>query len=682
MRNGGSRHSRPGGPCRDLTRRWLGYALILALGWAAVTGSLRAQATLYWDTNGSTTGTGSSPSGTWSTSSSDKNWTTNSAGTASTSAWTAGSNAVFSAGTSATGSYTVTVSGTQTVAGITVEDGTPTFSGGILGFTGTTPAISVASGTTTISSEVAGSSGIVKTGAGTLVLGNTANAYTGATNVNAGTLQLASGNVIPDSSALTVASGATFDLNWGNNETVGSIAGAGTIDFRGNTFTFGGNNTSTTFSGTLTDNGAYGTLVKQGAGTVTLSGSNSYSGLTTIEAGTVVAANSNALGSSTYGNVIANGAALQVQGGITLTEGSFSVVGTGTDGSGALRNLSGNNTVAASLNFGGDTTVSSTTGNLTLSGQVDLGSGNTVTVAGSGNTNFSGSINNSGAIAKTGSGTLTFSGSSANSFSGGLDIDAGTVVLAKSAGTNATGGGPVNVGDGTGAAGSAVLSLGAANQIPDYVSQLTINSDGKLALNNFSESVNTIAGTGLIDLGASGHLNVGVSSGSSVFGGSITGAGILEKSGSGTLTFDRSLTFSGTLLLSGGTLALDGNTLAVGTLHITGNTVIDFGGSSASILNVSSFIIDSGAILSVTGWANSVDYFYAQSWAGAVHDTTGVAPVNQVAFSGYTTGNTQWQTYGNQVTPMSPVPEPATYGALFTGLIAAFVVWRRRQVAA
>lgn len=646
--------------------------LLLALPPAA------AQTTLYWDTNGSTAGTSASPSGTWSASSSDKNWSTSADGNVATTAWTAGALAVFSAGTNGTGSYTVTLSGTQGAAGLNIAEGTSTFSGGILSLTGSTPTITVASGlTATIASQITGSSGFTKAGAGTLILSSTANAYTGATAVSAGTLQLASGNVIPDTSALTVASGATFDLNWGNNEAVGSIAGAGTINFRGNTFTFGGDNTSTTFSGTLTDNGAYGTLVKQGTGKTVLSGSNSYSGLTTINAGTLVAANSNALGSSTYGNVIASGAALQLQGGITLTEGSFSLSGTGADGTGALRNVSGDNTLNATLNFGGSTTVSSASGNFVLSGQVDLGSGNTVTVSGGGSTTFSGAINNSGGFTKVDSGTLTFSGSSANSFSGALAINAGTVVLAKSAGANAVAGSAITIGDGTGAVGSAILSLASSNQIADYAPTLTIKSDGKFAVNNFSESINTLAGTGIIDLGSSGYLGVGVNSGSSTFGGSIAGTGTLAKLGSGTLTFDSSLSFSGTLLLSGGTLALNGNTLTLGTLHITGNTVIDFGNSSASLLNVTSFIIDSGATLSVTGWANAVDYFYAQNWAGSVHDTSSIAPVNQVGFSGYSNNSTQWLSYGNQITPFTPAPEPATYGALLTGFAAAIAFWRR-----
>ena len=54
-----------------------------------------------------------------------------------------------------------------------------------------------------------------------------ANTYTGATTINTGTLALGNNNLIADTSAVSVAAGATFSL--GNfAETIGSLAGAGT----------------------------------------------------------------------------------------------------------------------------------------------------------------------------------------------------------------------------------------------------------------------------------------------------------------------------------------------------------------------------------------------------------------------------------------------------------------------
>src|SRR6478735_8972828 len=99
--------------------RWC-WAMLLIANWMPLNGL--AQATLFWDRNGSPTGAGSSTatlSGTWNTTTS--NWNDSATGSGSTENFVSGSNAVFSAGTSATGvSYTVTVSGTQNANSITV----------------------------------------------------------------------------------------------------------------------------------------------------------------------------------------------------------------------------------------------------------------------------------------------------------------------------------------------------------------------------------------------------------------------------------------------------------------------------------------------------------------------------------------------------------------------------------
>lgn len=114
---------------------------------AAFCVSASAQA-LYWDTNAKTAGAGTTPTGTWSTSSSQKNWNSSSAGTNNPVAWTSGRAARFSAGTDATSSYTVTVSGTQNVSSITVQEGSPTFDSGTINFSDATPGLTIASGST------------------------------------------------------------------------------------------------------------------------------------------------------------------------------------------------------------------------------------------------------------------------------------------------------------------------------------------------------------------------------------------------------------------------------------------------------------------------------------------------------------------------------------------------------
>ncbi len=511
-------------------------------------------------------------------------------------------------------------------------------------------------------------------GTGTLTLSG-ANTYTGATNINSGTLLFGASNVLSASTALSIASGATVDLGWGHSATVASLAGAGTLDLKGGPFTVG-DATNTTFSGTIIDSGGYGNFVKQGSGTLTLSGANTFNGVTTINAGALNLQSNTALGTSTSGNTIASGAALQLQNNISVTKASFGISGSGLGSTGAIRNLSGNNTLNSALALNASTTLGADAGTLTITGDVNLGSSQTLTTTGAGTINLSGALNGSSGVTQAGPGTLVFSGSTANSQTGTTAVNSGTLQLNKTAGTNAIGGGALTIGDGLGAANSATVVLLASNQIADYAGLVTINSDGRLNLNNQSESINTLAGTGSIAFGTTGYLGVGVNSGSSTFGGSLTGTGVLEKLGSGTLTFNSSFNFSGELRLSSGTVVLAGITATVGVLHITGNTILDFGNSSASLLNATTLLIDSGVSLTITNWVNGTDFFYAQNFTGALPDTRGTTPMNQVTFTGSSNNDTSWQGYDHQITP---APEPSTYGALFIGLSLGLVAWRRRH---
>ena len=533
---------------------------------------------------------------------------------------------------------------------------------------------SAGTGSTAFAGTLTGTGTLTKNGTGTLTLSG-ANTYTGATNINSGTLLFGASNVLSASTALTIASGATVDLGWAHSATIASLAGAGTLDLKGGPFTVSGA-TNTAFSGTIIDSGGYGAFVKQGTGTLTLSGANTFNGVTTITAGALNLQSNTALGTSTSGNTIASGAALQLQNNISVTEASFGISGSGIGSTGAIRNISGNNTLNSAIALNASTTLGADAGTLAITGDINLGSSQTLTTTGAGTINLSGALNGSSGVTQAGTGTLILSGSTANSYTGTTTVNSGTLQLNKTAGTNAIGGGALTVGDGIGAANTATVALLASNQIADHAGLVTINSDGRLNLNNQSESINTLAGTGSIAFGTTGYLGVGVNSGSSTFGGSLTGTGVLEKLGSGTLTFNSSFNFSGELRLSSGTVVLAGITATVGVLHITGNTILDFGNSSASVLNATTLLLDSGASLTITNWVNGTDFFYAQNFTGALPDTHGTTPMNQITFTGSSNNDTAWQSFDHQVTP---APEPSTYGALFIGLSLGLVAWRRRR---
>jgi fibronectin-binding autotransporter adhesin len=180
----------------------------------------------------------------------------------------------------------------------------------------------------TLASGLTGVGGLTKAGAGTLTLGG-ASTYGGATTVNGGTLQAGAVNAFSASSAVTVAAGATLDLN-NFSQAIGSLTGAGSVTLGSATLTTGGDNSSTTFSGTLSGTGG---LVKAGAGTMTLAGVSTYTGGTTVTGGTLqgtatslqgnIVNNASVVfdqtGSGTYAGVMSGTGSMTLQGGGTLT---------------------------------------------------------------------------------------------------------------------------------------------------------------------------------------------------------------------------------------------------------------------------------------------------------------------------------------------------------------------------
>ena len=145
---------------------------------------------------------------------------------------------------------------------------------------------------TGFSGSLSGPGGLtVAAGGGNVFLGS-ASTYTGATVINSGTLLVGGTNFVPSTTAVTVAANGIFNLN-GFNDQIGSLAGNGQVLFqqasRGpsspSTLFTNGDNTSTSFSG---DIAGMGNLVKEGTGTLTLSGANTFVGATTISAGTLL----------------------------------------------------------------------------------------------------------------------------------------------------------------------------------------------------------------------------------------------------------------------------------------------------------------------------------------------------------------------------------------------------------
>ena len=147
-------------------------------------------------------------------------------------------------------------------------------------------------------------------------------------------------------------------------------------------------------------------LVKSGAGTLVLGGTDSYTGATVISGGTLMLASAGALGAIGAGNgtVVGIGAALSLTGGISVAE-AVSV-------SGRLANFGGDNVVSTAVQVQNGATLTAAAGRLTLSATTSLEgaavSAN-VTVEGAGEIVLSGAVNlGTGILTKIGPGTLTF----------------------------------------------------------------------------------------------------------------------------------------------------------------------------------------------------------------------------------------------------------------------------------
>ncbi len=199
-------------------------------------------------------------------------------------------------------------------------------------------------------------------------------------------------------------------------------------------------------------------LYKNGTGTWRLSGVNTFKGNVENNQGALIINNSSALGVGPKQVRLTNGSAGNPQlyldgsdGDITLAS-NLSFI-TSNTGEGALVNVAGNNSVAGNFTLtggGGGTALQSKAGKLTLSGSFTPDQTlRDMYLRGDGDGEISGIIQNGGTVNmpvyRTG-GTGTWVLSGANTFSGSLFAQSGSLVLG---GANGALGGGVSVGGGT-----------------------------------------------------------------------------------------------------------------------------------------------------------------------------------------------------------------------------------------
>ncbi len=247
-----------------------------------------------------------------------------------------------------------------------------------------------------------------------------------------------SGDLFGNNAILTVQSGATFDFN-GNGETMGGIAGAGTI-----AMTAAASITTTlagyyVFSGKLTGTGAL--VVNAASDTLVLSGSTStYTGTTSVQGGTIiVSANAPSGSAGAFGNATTSVLVGYTSGAVSAT------LMMDTAGVTIGRNIqlqSGNTGTATlgGLNSSGTVTYG---GSITLGAASAAAKGLTVFSTSGGTVLFTGSLlraasatGSTDTLTLTGSGTVVLQGSG-DTFTGTTTVSGGTLVLDHTVSNNA-----------------------------------------------------------------------------------------------------------------------------------------------------------------------------------------------------------------------------------------------------
>jgi autotransporter-associated beta strand protein len=306
--------------------------------------------------------------------------------------------ATFSA---AGGPITVTLDSNRIIGNLSFSNADYTIGGAnVLTLESTTlSTLSVATGNTaTISTALAGTPDVEKTGSGALIL-NGANSLTGLTTLTAGTLELQGAAISNFRSSTDIASGSTLKLTGNttpyvggnyNGLALGSASPSGSLSLIG--------------AGSLVVNGFVGIGNANGAPVIDIA----------LESGSLIDIQSGALvnggwGKATWsGNLadmnIASGASFDIWDGQAVTIDSLS-------GSGTVRN--GSNDVFRTKRM---LTIGADNGSSTFDG-----------VIGGGVSGGSNAAINCIAITKTGTGTITLAG--ANTYIGDTTVDAGSLVF-------------------------------------------------------------------------------------------------------------------------------------------------------------------------------------------------------------------------------------------------------------
>jgi autotransporter-associated beta strand protein len=413
--------------------------------------------------------------------------------------------------------------------------------------------------------------------------------------------------------------GASRNIFWG----LGAVGNQHTVTNQG-ALNHGQSNGSYTIGGVMFNgldanstslNALNNTFNKSGTGNVTLNAANTYVGQTQIDNGELWIGSTGSIAAGS-GIFVGNGGQptnvtklwLSNASGGTTFSNNFTI----NNGNATTREVGGLNT-SGTHTFSGNITNNSTTGGTLLS-----------TVNAGGSVTFSGVLSGAGAYTTQGAGTITFSGASANTYTGATTVNAGTLVLNKTAGLIAI---PTN----TTIAAGATIRTDAANQWGTGTPPLvTINGNGILNLNNNNQRIAlaSASATASVTLG-SATLDIN-NTGTDTYAGVISGSGGVTKTNTGVeiltntsnsytgattitggeirLNPSANATFASQIILNGGTLGTAGITAtrtwtSSSTLNLNANSTIALGTGSHTLTYANSSAVSwAGTLLTITGW--------------------------------------------------------------------------------
>lgn len=376
---------------------------------------------------------------------------------------------------------------------------------------------------------------------------------------------------------VTVTTATANDI--GFSATGYTLAG-GTLTLNGTTPTIANNSgIDATVSSVIAGAGG---LKKDGAGILTLAGTNTYTGVTTVNAGTVVVQNNAAFGASGNSITVASGAAVDMGGNLAanaLNQGTrvFTVSGSGVGGTGVLTSTAANSQINA-------------VSKVLLAGDATFGGPQRWDIRGNTPTLDMAGFN----LTKAGANYLGLVGVAITPGAGNIVINQGELNITTSTNMGGTSANSVTVNTG------GTLGMYQSSVAPAWTLNLNTGSifrgeNGSTSQNIWNGAVNV---AGDVTLRAESAQNLTIN-------GAIANTGNINKTGAGNVILKGSNTYAGTTTVGEGTLTLDYGTNDnsklddASVLTLSGGTVSLAGGTHSEV--VASTTLTAGSVNAVTG---------------------------------------------------------------------------------